>query len=57
MLDRKELDILLAFIGCQNDYEIQAVFSRVVNGKEEIEENATEIQKIYGKLKRYRKTI
>ena len=57
MLDKKELEVLLAFIGCQNGYEIQATFSKVVNGKEFIEERATDIQKIYKKLKREYKNI
>ena len=52
MLDKKELEVLLAFIGCQNGYEIQATFSKVVNGKNNIESYATDIQKIYNKLKR-----
>lgn len=52
MLNKKELEVLLAFIGCQNDYEIQATFSKVVNGKNNIESYATDIQKIYNKLKR-----
>ena len=52
MLNKKELEVLLAFIGCQNDYEIQATFSKVVNGKNNIESYATDIQKIYNKLKK-----
>jgi len=52
MLDRKELEILISFIGCQNDYEIQAIFSKIIDTKETIEAYATDIQKLYNKLKR-----
>lgn len=52
MLDKKEIESIVAFMGSMSIYDIKATVSRITTNKQTIETKSAEIYQIYDKLRR-----